>query len=430
MKRWLLLGFLWAAPSLAAVATAGWAQDRDDADASVMQAVRAACRPDADADSIARAVPRHEGAVQTRKIDFAFGIGGHQWTVSLPQQRNLEIWRVDSRNGMQRLVAELAQPGEDGVVRPTMQVRVDQDCTRFDGRRLHYGPDHKIQSVELLDDGLAPTGRMLLLDPPVPAAPPAPGVVVALLDTGVNYLQPRIAQHLARDSGGNALGYDYWDNDPRPFDVNIVGSPFYPARHGTTVANLLLDLNPNVALLPLRFPQPDITRLGEAVDRAASDGARVMLVGLVSQKGDWRNFRDAVLRHPEMLVILTAGSDNEDIDDRAIYPAALDLPNKLTIGAADGFGEPVRSNWGHKRVDLLAPAEKLVVRDFDGLEQEVSGAEYAAAKVAALAARLAAAHPDWKAAELKNALISRARLSDTGPLRSAYGLLDDRAFDR
>lgn len=427
MKRWILLGLL----SLSPMSAPGWAQDQASGDnALVLQALRAACQPDADADSIARAVPLHRGEVQTQRLDFAFGIKGHQWTVALPQERSLELWRVDSRNGMQRLVGELSQPGEDGMVRPSMQVRVEQDCTHPEGRRLNYGPDQKVLSVELLDEALQPTGKLLLLDPPVPPAPPAPGVVVALLDTGVNYLQPRIAQHLARDGNGASLGYDYWDNDPRPFDVNIVGSPFFPARHGTTVANLLLDLNPNVALLPLRFPRPDITRLGDAVDRAVSDGARIMLVGLTSQKGDWRNFRDAVLRHPDILIIVTAGSDSEDIDDRAIYPAALNLPNKLTVGAADGFGEPVRSNWGRKRVDLLAVAEKLVVRDFDGLEQEVGGAEYAAAKVAALAARLAAAHPDWKAADLKNAILSRARLSDAGPLRSAYGVLDDEAFNR
>ncbi len=113
---------------------------------------------------------------------------------------------------------------------------------------------------------MQPIGKTLLLDPPVPPALPAPGVVVALLDTGVNYLQPRIAQHLARRADGSILGYDYWDDDPRPFDANILGSPFYPARHGTTVANLLLDLDPDVALLPLRYPQPDPTRLGDAVD--------------------------------------------------------------------------------------------------------------------------------------------------------------------
>jgi hypothetical protein len=314
-------------------------------------------------------------------------------------------------------------------VQPILQARIERQCDHIEGRRLNYAADGRVDSVELLDGKLQSTGKRLLLDPPVPPAPPAAGIVVALLDTGVNYLQPRIAQHLARRADGSSLGYDYWDDDPRPFDVNILGSPFYPARHGTTLANLLLDLTPDIALLPLRFPRPDPTRLGDAVDRAAASGARVLLVGLSTSRGDWRNFREAVLRHPQMLVVASAGSEGEDIDDRAVYPAALALPNQITIGAADGFGQPVKSNWGRKRVDALVPAEKLVTRDFDDLERDVGGAEYAATRVAALAARLAAAHPDWSALQLKNAILARARISDsTTTLRSAYGLLPDEAF--
>ncbi|MEO8558684.1 MAG: S8 family serine peptidase [Rhodospirillales bacterium] len=421
---------------LIAVALAGAAQgqDADGADrALLLRAIKAACLSDATADSISLALPERAGEANTRDLSFGFGLTGHQWSFVLPGDRALDVSRVDSRGVMQRIVADLVAPGSDGIARPVMQARIERQCDRLEGRRLNYAADGRIDSVDLLDEHLQALGKRLLLDPPVPPLPtgiaPVKGTVVALLDTGVNYLQPRIAQRLARDSTGAALGYDYWDDDARPFDVNIIGSPFYPARHGTTLANLLLDLNPDIVLLPLRFPRPDPTRLGDAVDRAAAAGARVLLVGLSSSRGDWRNFRAAVLRHSEMLVVVSAGSEGEDIDDRAVYPAALGLPNQLTIGAADGFGQPVRSNWGRKRVDVLVPAERFVVRDFDGLEQQVGGAEYAATRVAALAARLASAHPDWNAAQLKSAILARARISDsTTILRSAYGVLPDEAF--
>jgi subtilisin family serine protease len=425
MKLAALLGSL-----VLFLAGAAHGQDSGAIDrAFLLQAIKAACQPDANADSISSALPQRIGAAKTRDLSFGFGMSGHQWSFTLPGERMLDVSRIDSNGAMQRVVAELAAPGGDGISRPVMQARIERECDRLEGRRLSYAAEGRVETVDLLDDNLQSTGKLLLLDPPVPTGTAVKGVVVALLDTGVNYLQPRIAQRLARDASGAALGYDYWDDDPRPFDVNIVSSPFYPARHGTALANLLLDLNPNIALLPLRFPRPDPTRLGDAVDRAAASGARVLLVGLSSSRGDWRNFRAAVLRHPEMLVVVTAGSEGEDIDDRAVYPAALALPNQLTIGASDGFGQPVRSNWGRKRVDVLVPAERLVVRDFDGLEQQVGGAEYAATRVAALAARLAAAHPDWQAAQLKSAILSRARLSDsTTTLRSAYGILPEEAF--
>ena len=126
-----------------------------------------------------------------------------------------------------------------------------------------------------------------------------------------------------------------------------------------------------------------------------------------------------------------AGREGEDIDDRAYYPAALGMPNMLTVGAADGFGQPVRSNWGLRRVDVLAPAEKLVVRNFDDVEQAVSGAEFAAARVAALATRLLAAEPALTTAQLKARLLAMARLSDQGGrARSAYGVIPEEAFAR
>jgi hypothetical protein len=418
----------YALPIALALPVAAVAQAPDDR-SLLLHAAKAACQEQADAASIARALPERSRDAKTRDLSFGFGVSGHQWSFALPGERSLDVSRIDSAGIMQRIVVELAEPGSDAVQRPLMLARIERDCDRLEGRRLNYAANGQVESVELLDDQLQPLGTQLLLDPPVPEAPPAPGLVVALLDTGVNYLQPRIAQHLARGSDGKSLGYDYWDDDPRPFDVNVLGSPFYPARHGTGLANLLLDLDPDIALLPLRFPRPDPTRLGEAVDRAAAAGARILLVGLSSARGDWRNFREAVLRHPQMLVVVSAGSENEDIDDRAVYPAALGLPNQLTIGAADGFGQPVRSNWGRKRVDVLVSAERLVVRDFDGLEQQVGGAEYAATRVAALAARLAALHPDWQAAQLKSAILARARISDsTTTLRSAYGVLPDEAF--
>ena len=62
---------------------------------------------------------------------------------------------------------------------------------------------------------------------------------------------------------------------------------------------------------------------------------------------------------------------------------------------------------------------------FDGQPTTASGASFAAPRVTALAARLLAAHPDWRAAELKAAIIARARLIDaTGRLTSRYGFLD------
>ena len=98
----------------------------------------------------------------------------------------------------------------------------------------------------------------------------------------------------------------------------------------------------------------------------------------------------------------------------------------IVVGSADGFGQPASgSNWGKGTVDILAPGERVPVTDFHGRATTGSGSSFAVPRVTALAARLAAAHPDWRAAALKAALIARSRMIDgAGPPTTRYGLLD------
>ena len=130
--------------------------------------------------------------------------------------------------------------------------------------------------------------------------------------------------------------------------------------------------------------------------------------------------------HPGMLFVVSAGNDGRDIDRRPVYPAALALDNMIVVTSADGFGQPAPgSNWGKQSVDVLVPGERVPVIDFHGVATIASGSSFAAPRVTALAARLAAANPEWRAAELKAALIVRARMTDAaGPLTTRYGFLD------
>ena len=198
------------------------------------------------------------------------------------------------------------------------------------------------------------------------------------------------------------------------------------------VANALLAEAAPLRLIALRHPASRPQRLSDAVDLAAANGARLLLVGIGGRReADWRGFASALRENPQLLAIVSAGRDGENIDDRAHFPAALALPNMLSVGAADGFGQPVRSNWGQRRVDLLAPAERLVVRDFDGYEAVAGGAEFAAPRVAAPASRLLASEPGLDTQTLKARILALARLSDPGgPPRSAYGVLPEAALAR
>lgn len=411
---------------------AAWADQAQDA-ALALRALQAAC-PAAQAEPVTAAL-KDDGAgpPQINPIDLGLGLTGWRLALPLKDGGTLQVSRLASGVTLQRVVVELDRAAAEGQPsRPLLQARAERDCQRIDARSLVYRADGAIEAVALLDETLQPTGRVLPFDAPVPEGGDPGGVTVALLDTGVNYLQPAIAERLARKPDGTALGYDFEDDDPRPFDLNLALSPFHPGRHGTVVANALLKEAAPLRLIPLRYPRSKPEKLSDAVDLAAKSGAKILLVGLGGRReADWQGFAAALRAHPDMLAIVSAGREGEDIDDRAYYPAALTLPNMLTVGAADGFGQPIRSNWGLRRVDLLAPAERLILRNFDDVEETVAGAEFAAARVAALATRLLTAKPTLTAAQLKAKLLAMARLSDHGGrLRSAYGVIPEDAFSR
>ena len=313
-----------------------------------------------------------------------------------------------------------------GGKRPEVLAVAGADCAVRYGRRLVYSADGRARELRFLRADLSDSGAGELLDAPIPAAPDPGGVAVAHVDSGVNYLLPGIAARLARDADGAALGYDWWDLDPRPFDQNPARSPFFPQRHGTRTASLLLEEAPYARLIPYRYPRADMARMASLVEAAAKAGARIVILAMGSNdRAEWQAYAQAVRRHPQMLFIVSAGNDGRDLDRAPVYPAALGLANQLTVSSAEDDGRLARgSNWGRRAVDLLVPAEGVLVTGFDGRRAFASGSSYAVARVGALAACLAAAHPQWGAKELRAAIVAQARAPGAEGW-SAHGFLPD-----
>ena len=257
-------------------------------------------------------------------------------------------WRVEfALDGAALMLARLARPGARGRVtvearadadgRVVLAVIADSQCRVRGARRLRRGPGGAPAAIDILDSRLEPTGESLPVDPPPPPAPEAAGdgPLVALVDTGVNYLLPEIAARLARGADGAPLGYDYWDLDPRPFDSDPVRSPLFPARHGTRTASLLLRESPAARLAPYRYPRPDMDRMADLVADAARIGARVVNLSLASSdRGRWRAYEAAARRNPQILFVAAAGNRRRDLDLDPMYPAALGLANQLVVTAA------------------------------------------------------------------------------------------------
>lgn len=322
----------------------------------------------------------------------------------------LSIERVAPGGALRRITVEFDSQLPGAGLRPHLVAVADANCTIRLARRLVYDdPSGPPVALEILDASLATTGNREPLNPPVPSGSDPGGVAVALVDAGVDYRIPAISRRLARDENGDILGYDYWDLDHRPFDANPARSPFFPQRHGTETASVLLSEAPGIRLVPYRYPRPDMSRMTELVDDAAAHGIRIMNLSMGSDDAnDWTAFATAARAHPDMLFVFSAGNDGRDIDARPVYPAALSLDNAITVTSSEDDGGLARgSNWGEQSVDLLVPAERLSTTGFDGNEVGVSGSSFAAVRISALAARFLAPHPDWSAPELKAAILAR-----------------------
>ena len=338
-----------------------------------------------------------------------------------------------ARDGvMFRFIVELYRPAGESANRPQMMAVADGACRIVHARRIAYDRDGRAGELVYLSDALGDTDRREPLNPAIPAGVDPGGVTVALVDSGINYRLAMFAGRLARDGAGRALGYDYWDMDDRPYDIDTSRSAFFPGHHGTRVASVLVREAPEIRLIAYRYPRPDMGRMGDLVADADAKGARIVALAMGSNKlDDWRAFAAAARARPHLLFVISAGNDGRDIDRRPVYPAALGLGNAIVVTSGHDGRLARGSNWGARTVDLVVPAEDVEAVDHRGAGTRASGSSYAVPLVAALGARLAARHPKWAAPELKRAIIARARpLPGAGDRLVLHGWIGDLRTDR
>ena len=424
--------YLCALAGIALAALDAQAADLPDPQGQPVAFVRAALAracPVSEPDPAALAKPFPDAVVRAvRPLSFRGRTAGWSADIRYGQDYELRLQRRGDGARLRRLSAELYRVAPGQRARPIAAGSAGPDCRILGGRRIRYDTAGRQLTLDVLGHDLTSVERREPLNPPIPAARPPGGISVALFDAGVNYTLPEVAERLARAPNGRALGFDFWDMDALPFDANPARSPFYPVRHGTPVASVLLREAPRARLLPYRYPRPDMRRMAAMVAAANANGAIIVAMPMGSNKTDpWPAFVAAAKAHPHMLFIVSAGNNGRDIDARPVYPAAFDLANLLVVTSStkDGRLAP-GSNWGAEAVDLMVPAEDIEVIDFSGKTGRASGSSYAVARVTALAVRLLAKNPNWRGPQLKQAIVDRARFpTSTDATRVKHGWIAD-----
>ncbi|RYZ76430.1 MAG: protease [Proteobacteria bacterium] len=237
-------------------------------------------------------------------------------------------------------------------------------------------------------------------------------MVVAVIDTGVDYTHEDLVDNLWRNPGetgtdasgkdkatngvdddGNGfiddvIGWDFATNDNKPYD--LAGDPLQVIMqgmnpgHGTHCAGNVgaradngkgvSGVAPNVKIMSMRF----LTEKGQgttagaiqAIDYAVKMGAKVLSNSWGSEGEDSADsaenlaLREAIQRAEAAGVLFVAAAGNghsgvgydNDTDAKPGYPASYDYPSIISVAAiAQDNTLGAFSNWGVKSVDIAAP---------------------------------------------------------------------------
>lgn len=185
------------------------------------------------------------------------------------------------------------------------------------------------------------------------------GIVVAVIDTGVQLSHPALAGRLT------VARNDYVDGDNNPDDAsNNVdddgdGTIDEAAGHGTHVAGIVLLVAPDARIMPIRALDSDgigdTVQIADAIHFAVANGAHVINLSL-GTAADGGLISDAVkdAALAGVLVVSAAGNLNSD---QKQFPGADNCAMGVT--AADSADvKSSFSNWG-SWVDITAPGEGI-----------------------------------------------------------------------
>lgn len=294
-------------------------------------------------------------------------------------------------------------------------------------------------------------------------------VLVAVLDTGIDYNHPNLAYKIPR----NGTCFDKFINSDSllPFDFD---------GHGTAVAGIIVqgvqglkpaslmtrrtasqgteegtaegteglkaqtgissDPSDKIAILPLRFLDTDDSAYKMVAEAYEKGSFIINLSASIPPESphydlDSAELKKAILDHPQILFVVSAGNRGFNNDERPHIPGSFKFPNLIVVGSTYkkddwlqwiSYRRPFDlrrnlleqtsqsdsddssdielskfSNYGVETVHLAAPGENIEVIGPGGLEGVTEGTSMAAPQVTRVCAEMKAINPSLSATEIK-----------------------------
>lgn len=124
------------------------------------------------------------------------------------------------------------------------------------------------------------------------------------------------------------------------------------------------------------------------------------------------SFKRALETAPEILFVCSAGNSNDDVDFASDYPASLNLPNLITVGAVDIEGKKTSFTTEGKSVDVYANGYEVESYVPGGDRIALSGTSMASPNVANLAGKILAVNPKLNPEQVIDIIIKTSTKSD------------------
>jgi subtilisin family serine protease len=278
-------------------------------------------------------------------------------------------------------------------------------------------------------------------------------VVVAVVDTGVDYTHPDLkdsmwvnkgeipGDNIDNDKNGyidDVYGWDFYnddssvchynsDNKADPEDddnhgTHVAGIIAAAANNKTGIAGVASDINVKIMSLKMTGGEDgegSISDAIEAIKYATMMGADVCNLSWGTTIYDAG--LEEVMKESGMLFVAAAGNSGEDNDVKPMYPACLDLNNMISVTSINADGRLTRySNFGINSVDIAAPGDDIystIVGSYDTL----SGSSMAAPQVSAVAAMLYAYNDNVFASNIKEIITGNLKKLDSLKDYTVYG---------